>query len=149
MKNVYEAQAANRWKSAVVVSAFVVFVFVAAYVLTNALGVYLGYQPGGFGFMGMALIISGLSSLFGYYYSDKVILGISGARPASRKNDFLFYTVAENIAIGLGLPKPKLYVIDDSAPNAFATGRDPNHAAICATTGLLGKMNRTELEGVI
>lgn len=149
MKNIYEAQAANRWKSAVVVTVFIAFVFVSAYMLTNALGVYLGYQPGGLGFMGIALIISGISSFFGYYYSDKVILGISGARPANRKSDFLFYTVAENIAIGLGLPKPKLYVIDDSAPNAFATGRDPDHSAICATTGLLEKLNRTELEGVI
>ncbi|MGA2910727.1 MAG: M48 family metallopeptidase [Candidatus Microgenomates bacterium] len=149
MKNIYEVQTANKWKSAIIIALFIVFVFVAAYILTNAIGIYLGYQPGGLGFVGLALIISGVSSFVGYYYSDKIVLGISGARPANRKADFLFYTVAENIAIGAGVPMPKLYVIDDPAPNAFATGRDPKHAAICATTGLLSKLNRTELEGVI
>ena len=149
MKNIYEVQTANKWKSAVIVALFIVFVFFAAYILTNAIGIYLGYEPGGLGFVGMALVISGVSSFVGYYYSDKIVLGISGARPANRKEDFLFYTVAENVAIGAGVPMPKLYVIDDPAPNAFATGRDPKHAAICATTGLLDKLNRTELEGVI
>jgi heat shock protein HtpX len=149
VKNIYEVQTANKWKSAIIVALFVVFVFFAAYILTNAFGAYLGYEPGGLGFVGMALIISGVSSFVGYYYSDKIVLGISGARPANRKADFLFYTVAENIAIGAGVPMPKLYVIDDPAPNAFATGRDPKHAAICATTGLLDKLDRTELEGVI
>jgi heat shock protein HtpX len=149
VKNIYEVQTANKWKSAVIVALFIVFVFFAAYILTNAIGIYLGYEPGGLGFVGMALVISGVSSFVGYYYSDKIVLGISGARPANRKEDFLFYTVAENVAIGAGVPTPKLYVIDDPAPNAFATGRDPKHAAICATTGLLDKLNRTELEGVI
>jgi heat shock protein HtpX len=88
-------------------------------------------------------------SFASYYFSDKIILGISGARPADRKKDFLFYTVAENLSIATGVPKPKLYVINDSAPNAFATGRDPKHAVVCATTGLLEKLDRTELEGVI
>jgi heat shock protein HtpX len=149
VKNIYEVQTANKWKSAVIVALFIVFVFFAAYILTNAIGIYLGYEPGGLGFVGMALVISGVSSFVGYYYSDKIVLGISGARPANRKEDFLFYTVAENVAIGAGVPTPKLYVIDDPAPNAFATGRDPKHAAICATTGLLDKLDRTELEGVI
>jgi heat shock protein HtpX len=149
VKNIYEVQTANKWKSAVIVALFIVFVFFAAYILTNAIGIYLGYEPGGLGFVGMALVISGVSSFVGYYYSDKIVLGISGARPANRKEDFLFYTVAENVAIGAGVPMPKLYVIDDPAPNAFATGRDPKHAAICATTGLLDKLDRTELEGVI
>ncbi|TEU02291.1 zinc metalloprotease HtpX, partial [Candidatus Woesebacteria bacterium] len=91
----------------------------------------------------------GLMSFGGYYYSDKIVLKISGARPADKKRDFLFYTVVENLSIATGLPKPKLYVIDDSAPNAFATGRDPKHAVVCTTTGLLSKLNRTELEGVL
>jgi heat shock protein HtpX len=149
VKNIYEVQTSNKIKSAVIVAIFIVFVFVAVYVLTNAFGYYLGYQPGGFGYLGFALIISGIMSFISYYYSDKIILGISGARPADRKRDFNFYTVAENIAIGEGLPKPKLYVIPDPSPNAFATGRDPSHAAVCATTGLLEKLDRTELEGVI
>lgn len=148
MKNIYEVQSANRLKSGIIVVLFAVFVALAAYVLAKAMGIYIGYEPGNLGFVGIALIVSGLSSFIGYYYSDKIVIGISGARPADRKRDFLFYTVAENLAIGAGVPAPKLYVIPDSAPNAFATGRDPDHAAICVTTGLLEKLNRTELEGV-
>jgi heat shock protein HtpX len=149
MKNFYEVQSANKIKSVVIVALFLVFVFLAVYILSNAYGYYMGYQPGGLAYVGIALIISSVSSFVSYYYSDKIVLGISGAKPADRKTDFLFYTVAENLAIGAGLPKPTLYVINDSAPNAFATGRDPKHAVICATTGLLAKLNRSELEGVI
>ncbi|KKQ91700.1 MAG: Protease HtpX-like protein [Candidatus Woesebacteria bacterium GW2011_GWA2_40_7] len=149
MRNIYEVQMSNKIKSAFVVALFVLFVFVAAYILTNAFGYYMGYQPGGMGYFGMAMIISGISSFVSYYYSDKIVLGISGARHANTIEDKLFTQVAENICIGAGIPKPKLYVIEDTAPNAFATGRDPDHAVICATTGLLSKLNRTELEGVL
>lgn len=149
MKNIYEVQSANKWKSAVIVALFVVFVFLAAYILTNAFGYYMGYRPGGLGYFGIALILSGVSSFFSYYFSDKIVLGISGARRASPQEDKLFTQVAENLCIGAGIPKPKLYVIEDTAPNAFATGRDPNHAVICVTSGLLLKLDRTELEGVL
>lgn len=149
MKNIYEVRSANKIKSAIIVSLFIVFVFLATYILTNAFGAYLGYAPGGFGYFGMALIISGISSFASYYYSDKIVLGISGARPATPKEDKLFTQVVENLCIGAGIPKPKLFVIEDSAPNAFATGRDPEHAVICVTSGLLSKLNRTELEGVL
>ncbi len=149
MVNVYEAVSANKTKSYFIVAAFFVFVALVVYVLSQAFSYYLGYQPGGLGFLGLALTVSGLMSLGGYYFSDKVVLGLSGARLADRKKDFTFYTVVENLCIGTGLSKPKLYVINDSAPNAFATGRDPEHAAICATTGLLDKLSRTELEGVL
>lgn len=149
MRNIYEVQSANKWKSAIVVALFVVFVFIATYILSSAFGYYQGYQPGGLGFFGIALIVSGVSSFFSYYYSDKIVLGISGARRANPKEDKLFTQVAENICIGAGIPKPKLYVIEDTAPNAFATGRDPDHAVVCVTTGLLSKLDRTELEGVV
>lgn len=149
MVNVYEAQASNKIKSAIIVAGFVMFVALAVYVLLSAFSAYMGYEPGGLGIVGLAFIVSGLTSLVSYYFSDKIVLSISNARPADRKRDFDFYTVAENLAIGAGLPKPRLYVIEDSAPNAFATGRDPKHAVICATTGLLQKLTRTELEGVI
>jgi len=149
MKNIYEVQNANKIKSAIIVVLFIIFTFVAVYVLTNAFGYYMGYAPSGFGYTGMALIISGVSSFISYYFSDQIVLGISGARPAHPTEDKLFTQVAENLCIGAGLPKPKLYVIEDTAPNAFATGRDPEHAVICVTTGLLSKLNRTELEGVI
>ncbi|MGA3292001.1 MAG: M48 family metallopeptidase [Candidatus Microgenomates bacterium] len=124
------------------------FVFLVVYIIASALGYYWGYQPGGFGLVGIALIVSGISSFFSYYYSDKIILGISGARRATPQEDRLFTQVVENLCIGAGLPKPTLYVIDDPSPNAFATGRDPKHAVICATSGLLDKLNRSELEGV-
>jgi heat shock protein HtpX len=78
-----------------------------------------------------------------------MVLAMSGARPADRRRDFDFFTVTENLCIASGLPKPKLYVIDDTAMNAFATGRDPAHAVICATTGLLSRLERREIEGVI
>lgn len=149
MQNIYEAQSANRRKSAIVVVLFFLFVALTVYVISQAMGIYMGYEPGGLGFMGIALIISGLTSFGSYYWSDKIVLSLSGARPADRKRDFTFYTVAENLSIASGIPTPKLYVIDDTAPNAFATGRDPKHAAVAATTGLLAMLSRTELEGVI
>ena len=149
MKNIYEAQSANKRKSAVVVVFFVIFITLTIYIMLQAFTAYIGSPPGGLGVVGIALIISGLLSLGGYYYSDTIVLKISKARPSSREKDFNFYTVAENMSIASGLPKPKLYVIDDTAMNAFATGRDPDHAVVCATRGLLDNLNRTELEGVI
>ena len=149
MLNIYEAKAANQRKSFVIVVLFALFVAFVVYILANAWSAYTGYQADSLNFVGLALIISGISSFVGYYFSDQIVLGISGARPADRKRDFNFYTVTENLCLGAGLPKPKLYVIDDPAPNAFATGRDPEHATVCATTGLLEKLNRSELEGVI
>ena len=149
MQNIYEAAASNKRKSLIVILGFVVFVTLAVYFISQGMAYYYGYEAGGLGIAGFALIVSGLMSFAGYYFGDSIVLGISGARPADRKRDFHFYTVAENLAIGAGIPKPKLYIINDTAPNAFATGRDPDHAVICATTGLLSKLNRTELEGVI
>jgi heat shock protein HtpX len=149
MRNIYEVQASNKWKSVVITAFFVVFVFLATYIISSAFGYYQGYQPGGLGFFGIALIVSGVSTFVSYYYSDKIVLGISGARPAKPIEDKLFTQVIENLCIGVGIPKPKLYVIEDTAPNAFATGRDPEHAVVCTTTGLLSKLNRTELEGVM
>ncbi|MEK9143461.1 MAG: M48 family metallopeptidase [Patescibacteria group bacterium] len=132
----------NITKTYIIMSAFVVFVVLVAYVL----GVSLGY---GTSFMWIAVLFSVVSSFVSYYWGDKMVLAMSGAKPANRKQNFDFYTVAENLAIAAGLPKPKLYVIDDTAMNAFATGRDPAHAVICATTGILVKLERRELEGVI
>jgi len=149
MKNIYEVQGKNKFESSVIVIGFFLFISASIYFISRAMGIYIGYEPGGFGLLGIALIISGLVSFVGYYFSDRIVLGISGARPADRRMDFNFFTVTENLALGAGLPKPKLYVIEDSAPNAFATGRDPEHAVICATTGLLEKLDRTELEGVM
>lgn len=132
----------NIQKTYIFISVFIVFVVLLGYVL----GQGLGY---GNSFMWIAVIFSVVSSLVSYYWGDRIVLSMSQARPADRKRDFDFFTVAENLAIAAGLPKPKLYVIDDTAMNAFATGRDPDHAVVCATTGLLTRLDRRELEGVI
>lgn len=149
MKNIYEVQSANKLKSTVITVLFFMFIAVSTYFVASAIGIYNGYEASGLGFAGIALIISGLSTYVSYYFSDKIVLGISGARPATKQEDKLFTSVAENVCIGAGLSLPKLYVIEDSAPNAFATGRDHDHAVICVTTGLLTKLTRTELEGVV
>jgi|SRR3989339_1191510 len=104
-------------------------------------------SPWGYFFLGF--FISLTSSVGSYFYGDKLVLLTTGAQPANRKQFFDFYTVAENLSLAEGLPMPALYVIDDPSLNALATGRSPEHAVICATTGLLKMMNRTELEGVI
>ena len=140
--NVYEAVGSNKLKSNLVMLFFIAFVVGLVWIYSQA----FGYGPE---MIGYALVFSGVTSFASYWYSDKIILGISGARPANRKKDFNFYTVTENLSMAAGIPMPKLYVIEDTAPNAFATGRDPKHAVVCATTGLLEKLSRTELEGVI
>lgn len=142
MLNVYEQVDSNKKKSFLVIVLFTLFITVIVYLFNTVLDF-------GTGWVGLALIFSGLSSLGSYYYGDKFILAISGARPADKKKDFMFYSVTENLCLAAQIPMPKLYVISDSAPNAFATGRDPSHAAVCATTGILEKLNRTELEGVV
>ena len=149
MQNVYEATTSNKRKSLIGMIGFVAFVTAATYIMARAMGSYYGFQASGVGIVGIAFIISGITSIFSYYYSDRIVLSISSARPASRSKDFEFYTVSENLSIAAGIPKPKLYVIEDSATNAFATGRDPDHAVVVVTRGLLMKLNRTELEGVI
>jgi heat shock protein HtpX len=84
-----------------------------------------------------------------YYYSDRIVLSMSQARPVTHEQEPRLWNAVEGLSIAAGLPMPKLYIIEDSAPNAFATGRDPQHAALAVTRGLLDKMNRVELEGVV
>lgn len=140
--NVYEQIARNKLKTYLFMAGFMVFVAFVAYILGGA-------TDSGPGFAITALIFSGLMSVGSYFWSDKLVLAMTGARPADRERDFDLVTVTENMAIASGLPKPKVYVIDDPAPNAFATGRDPQHAVVAATTGLVQLLDRTELEGVI
>ncbi len=96
-----------------------------------------------------AIIFSLIMNFASYWWSDKIALSMSGAKPAARDQYFGLVTTVENLAITAGLPTPKVYIINDPAPNAFATGRDKNHAAVAVTTGLLGMMENEELEGVI
>jgi heat shock protein HtpX len=132
----------NKQKSSIIMVLFIVFIVGASYLIATGLQYDLS-------FVGIALIFSGVVSFSSYWWSDKVILSISKARPATREEFFDYYTVTENIVSGQRMPMPKLYVIDDTAMNAFATGRDPQHAVVCATTGLLSRLNRSEIEGVV
>jgi len=95
------------------------------------------------------VIFSLFMNIFSYWFSDKIVLSMQGARQVTRAEERDLWNVVENLCITAGLPMPKVYVIDDPAPNAFATGRDKNHAAIAVTSGILGMMSKTELEGVI
>jgi heat shock protein HtpX len=95
------------------------------------------------------VIFSLIMNIVSYWYSDKIVLKLSGAHPADRQQYFTLYTTVENLAITAGLPNPKVYVIEDSSPNAFATGRNKNHAVVAVTTGLLNILEKNELEGVI
>jgi heat shock protein HtpX len=88
-------------------------------------------------------------SLVSYFFSDSITLALSRAKQIDLKSSPELYKIVENLTIAAGLPMPKVYIIDDTAPNAFATGRDPKHAVVCVTTGILQKLNKTELEGVL
>jgi len=121
---------------------FVVFITTIVYVFSKTLGY-------GFPLVGFTLVIAGAMSLASYYYSDKIILGMSGAKEIKKKDNPELFRIVENLCIGAGLQMPKIYIINDSAPNAFATGRDPKNAVVCVTTGILQKLNKVEMEGVI
>lgn len=139
---IYSSIGSNKRKTWVLIIFFMLFFFVVSYVLGRALGY-------GSSLAGVMLIISGLMSFASYYYSDRIVLSMSGAHPADEKQHRDLIESVENLSIASGLPKPKVYVVDDPAPNAFATGRDPQHAAVVATTGILDKLSKSELEGVI
>lgn len=96
-----------------------------------------------------SFILTGIINLVSYYFSDQMVLRISGARPLNQEENPDLYHLIDNLCIGSGVPMPKVYIIEDTAPNAFATGRDPQHAAIAVTTGILQKLERRELEGVL
>jgi heat shock protein HtpX len=138
----YEQITANKVKSVFLVLFFAALVLLVIWAFEQV----TGWGRGG---LVIALIISLASAVGGYYSSDKIVLAISHARPASKEEYPYLYNLVEGLALAAGLPTPRCYVIDDTAPNAFATGRNPEHSVICVTTGLLQKMNRLELEGVI
>ncbi|MEY2995238.1 MAG: putative protease HtpX, partial [Actinomycetota bacterium] len=132
----------NKRRSAALVAGFVLFVV--------AVGAAVGYLVGGGPItLVIAVSIAGLVAFTSYWKSDSIALRVSRARPADPVAYARLHNLVEGLCIAGGLPKPAVYVIDDPAPNAFATGRNPRHAAIAVTTGLLEKMNRVELEGVV
>lgn len=97
----------------------------------------------------IAIVIALVMNVGSYWYSDKIALSMNGARPVTRESHFDLWNITENLSITAGLPMPKLYIIEDSAPNAFATGRDEKHAVVAVTTGLLHMLEKNELEGVL
>ena len=139
--NLYEQRSSNIRRTWALVLGFLIVVI--------AVGYAISWYYGNPFILYVAVFIAVATNFYAYWQSDKLVLSMSHARPATREEFFDLYTVTENLSITAGLPKPKLYVIDDPAPNAFATGRDENHAVVCATTGLLSILTRPELEGVI
>jgi len=140
--NIFESVRANKIKS------WLLFIFFI--ILVGALGAFFGLFIGSV-YLGLAiaLIIGVIYGLIAYYSGDRMILSMSGAKPVTKKEYPHLYHTVEGLAIAANIPPPKCYVIDDSALNAFATGRDPQHASITVTTGLLNVLNRQELEGVV
>ncbi|MDQ3306184.1 MAG: M48 family metallopeptidase [Actinomycetota bacterium] len=122
--------------------AFVVLVAAVGW----AAGLLFGYGPTG---LVVAVVVAGASTGVAWWKSDAIALRMSHARPAGEVDCARLHNLVEGLCIAGGLPKPRLYLVDDDAPNAFATGRDPQHAAVAVTTGLLAKLNRVELEGVL
>jgi len=142
--SIYDAAAANRVRTAVLLVSFVFIVVVLAYFVGE-------YLAGGSGvaIVPIAFLIAVGSAWVSYFAGDKLILAQSRARELGPDEEKVLRDITETLAVGLGVPAPRLYVIEDSAPNAFATGRDPAHASLVVTRGLLQKMDRTELEGVL
>jgi len=139
--NLYEQRSSNVRRT----WALIMFFFIIVIAIGWAFSWYYGEPL----ILYVAAFVAIATNVYAYWASDKLVLSMNRARPATREEFFDFYTVTENLAITAGLPMPKLYVIDDPAPNAFATGRDEKHAVVCATTGLLTLLSRPELEGVI
>jgi heat shock protein HtpX len=137
----YQQRTNNVWRTAFLMAGFLAIVLGIGYAVS-----WYYQSPE---LLYVAIIFALVMNVWGYWFSDKQVLSMTGARPASREEFFDLYTVTENMAITAGLPMPKLYIIEDPAPNAFATGRDEKHAVVCATTGLLAMLDRQELEGVI
>ncbi|MCL5409574.1 MAG: M48 family metallopeptidase [Patescibacteria group bacterium] len=136
---------ANKTKTWLIFFFFTIFTILVVYIIARGFG--FG-QIGGLGIIGFALVIAGVMNLISYYFSDQIVLSLSGAKLVKHNENPQLYHLVENLCIAVGLPTPKIYIMNDSSPNAFATGRDPQHAAIAFTSGLLQKLNKQELEGV-
>lgn len=141
----YTGIESNRTKTWIIMLIFAFFITFVVFIFANALGLR---GPSALSFSGIALIIAGIMNFVSYYNSDKIVMAISGAKQIQKKDNPTLFRTVENLCIASGLPMPKIYIIDDTAPNAFATGRDPQHAAIAFTTGILSKLTKLELEGV-
>src|SRR3989344_5657638 len=142
MTELYDQISSNKMKSWLYIAFFVALIFALAYIagIMTGMGSFIS---------AFAIIIAVIMTVGTYYYSDSIVLSTVNARPAEKKEFPYLYNTVEGLSIAAGIPMPKLYVIEDDSINAFATGRDPQHALICVNTGTLKKLNRAELEGVI
>ena len=139
----FETSKKNKFESGVIIGIFILVITLIVYYICHALR--LGTMS-----IVIALIFSIVSAWASYYYSDKIVLSLNKARPATKEEDQQIVNILDALMITSGLPnKPRLYVVEDAQPNAFATGRNPQNAVICVTTGLLEKLDYYELEGVI
>lgn len=141
MATLYTQADSNTRKTWLLIAFFLVFVISLGWVFSQAMG--------SSNILVFAVVFSVLMSVGSYWYSDKMVLMMSNAHLVEHDDDPELYHIVENLCITAGLPTPKIYIIDDTAPNAFATGRDPEHAVVAVTTGILGKLERSELEGVL
>ena len=141
MATLYTEADKNTRLTWVYITGFLIFVMGVGYVFAGAMH--------NSGILYIAVIFSILMSFGSYWWSDKIVLAMSGAKEVTHENARELYHLVENLCITAGLPVPKIYIIEDSAPNAFATGRDPQHGVICVTTGILDKLEKVELEGVL
>jgi len=144
MPNIYQNISSNKRDTVLIMGLFIAVI--------SALSWFIGEyftEAGGASVLGTALVVSGVSGFISYFNSDKMVLGISGAKEVQYESAPEVHNLVDNIAIASGLPKPKVYMINDSSMNAFATGRDPKHGVICLTTGIIQRLEKRELEGVI
>jgi len=135
----------NIFKTWLIMFFFSIFVVAVVYIFARGFGYG---QTGALGLVGFALILAGIMNFVSYFWSDKIVLGLSGAKPIKKEDNPTLYRTVENLCIAAGLPLPKIYIMNEEAPNAFATGRDPKHAAIVFTRGILQRLDKHELEGV-
>ncbi len=141
MPTLYTQAESNIHKTWFYLTGFLVFVIF--------LGWLISYLVGSYVILWIAIIYSILTSFFSYWYSDKIVLAASRAKLIKKENNPELYRLVENLCITAGLPMPRIYIVPENQPNAFATGRDPKHSAVVLTQGLLDKLKRDELEGVI
>lgn len=141
MATLYTQQGANVRKTWLLMTSF--------FVIVIALGYAVAYIQGSPAILYIAVVMAIVMNVGSYWYSDKLVIKMTGAKLATREAHSTLINVVENLSITAGLPMPKVYVVEDPAPNAFATGRDPEHAAVAATSGLLAILDKTELEGVM
>ena len=145
VKTAWDHVSGNIFKTWLIMFFFSTFTVAVIYVIAQGFGYG---EVGGLGIVGFALIMAGVMNFVSFFWSDKIVLGVSRAKPVLEKDNKELYRTVENLCIAAGLPTPKIYVIEDTATNAFATGRDPKHASIAYTLGILQKLNKQELEGV-